>query len=123
MPQYLFASSATSKAFSFDGTSLVSVMFLEYIERTFGVFCFNDKSTESSLNTLFNTLLNQIKANLKDQGEEFSFDTGGYTGAWGQAGKLAVLHEKELVLNKYDTENLLQAIPTHPFRHNSLPKN
>ena len=38
------------------------------------------------------------------------YDTGGYTGAWGQAGKLAVLHEKELVLNKYDTENLLQAI-------------
>jgi hypothetical protein len=27
------------------------------------------------------------------------FNTGGYTGAWGPEGKLAVLHEKELVLN------------------------
>ena len=38
------------------------------------------------------------------------FDTGGYTGAWGSSGKLAVLHEKELVLNKVDTENLLKTI-------------
>lgn len=39
-----------------------------------------------------------------------SFDTGGYTGSWGSSGKLAILHEKELVLNKTDTENLLNAI-------------
>ena len=38
------------------------------------------------------------------------YDTGGYTGAWGDQGRLAVLHEKELVLNKQDTENLLQAV-------------
>jgi hypothetical protein len=31
------------------------------------------------------------------------FDTGGYTGKWGPEGKLATLHEKELVLNKQDT--------------------
>ena len=31
------------------------------------------------------------------------FDTGGYTGQWGQEGKVAMLHEKELVLNKTDT--------------------
>ena len=37
-------------------------------------------------------------------------DTGGYTGAWGPEGKLAVLHEKELVLNANDTENLLSTI-------------
>jgi hypothetical protein len=35
------------------------------------------------------------------------FDTGGYTGKWGSYGKLAVLHEKELVLNAKDTENFL----------------
>lgn len=35
--------------------------------------------------------------------------TGGYTGAWGSEGRLAVLHEKELVLNKQDTENFLSA--------------
>ena len=38
------------------------------------------------------------------------FDTGGYTGDWGQSGKLAMLHEKELVLNKDDTANFLSAI-------------
>ena len=33
-----------------------------------------------------------------------------YTGAWGPEGKLAVLHEKELVLNKQDTSNILSAV-------------
>jgi hypothetical protein len=28
-----------------------------------------------------------------------SYDTGGYTGSWGPEGKMAILHEKELVLN------------------------
>jgi hypothetical protein len=38
------------------------------------------------------------------------FDTGGYTGAWGSSGKLAILHEKELILNKQDTANILEAV-------------
>ena len=38
------------------------------------------------------------------------FDTGGYTGEWGPEGKLAWLHEKELVLNKKDTDNILDAV-------------
>lgn len=38
------------------------------------------------------------------------FDTGGYTGAWGGTGKLAMLHQKELVLNASDTENILNAV-------------
>ena len=37
-------------------------------------------------------------------------DTGGYTGNWGTSGKLAVLHEKELVLNAEDTANMLTAV-------------
>lgn len=37
-------------------------------------------------------------------------DTGGYTGEWGDSGKLALLHQKELVLNEGDTQNLLDAI-------------
>lgn len=41
--------------------------------------------------------------------------TGGYTGTWSGAntdsnGKLAVLHQKELVLNAADTENILSAV-------------
>ena len=42
--------------------------------------------------------------------ERFGFATGGYTGEWGPEGKLAFLHEKELVLNKEDTANLLTSI-------------
>ena len=38
------------------------------------------------------------------------FKTGGYTGDWGPEGRLALLHEKELVLNKVDTENLLKSV-------------
>ena len=38
------------------------------------------------------------------------YDTGGYTGEWGSYGKLAVLHEKELVLSKTDTSNLLASV-------------
>lgn len=38
------------------------------------------------------------------------FDTGGYTGAWGSEGRVAMLHEKEIVLNKEDTSNLLTAV-------------
>lgn len=39
------------------------------------------------------------------------FDTGGYTGDWGDnSGKLAMLHKKELVLNAQDTENMLSAL-------------
>ena len=36
--------------------------------------------------------------------------SGGYTGEWGPEGKLAVLHQKELVLNAQDTENFLGGI-------------
>lgn len=39
-----------------------------------------------------------------------SFDTGGYTGEWGPEGRLAMLHQKEIVLNAHDTENLLTAV-------------
>lgn len=39
------------------------------------------------------------------------FDTGGYTGEWNSTdGKLALLHEKELVLNKQDTSNMLEIV-------------
>ncbi len=39
------------------------------------------------------------------------FDTGGYTGDWSSKdGKLAFLHEKEIVLNKDDTKNILAAV-------------
>jgi hypothetical protein len=39
-----------------------------------------------------------------------SYDTGGYTGKWGPEGRMAMLHQKEIVLNAHDTENFLMAI-------------
>ena len=39
------------------------------------------------------------------------FNTGGYTGNWNSnKGKLAILHQKELVLNQKDTQNILSAV-------------
>lgn len=45
------------------------------------------------------------------QSQISGYDTGGYTGDWGDSsGKLAFLHKKELVLNDDDTANFLTAI-------------
>ena len=41
--------------------------------------------------------------------DAMGFATGGYTGSF-DGGKLAFLHEKELVLNAQDTENILSAV-------------
>jgi hypothetical protein len=38
------------------------------------------------------------------------FASGGYTGEWGSEGKLAILDQKELVLNQMDTSNILKAV-------------
>ena len=39
------------------------------------------------------------------------YDTGGYTGDWNDnSGRLALLHQKELVLNEEDTKNMLAAV-------------
>ena len=43
------------------------------------------------------------------------YNTGGYTGEWANGdndGRLAWLHQKELVLNSADTENILSAVDT-----------
>lgn len=51
-----------------------------------------------------------------------AFDTGGYTGTGLGSGKLAVLHDKELVLNKTDTENMLKAVETvRDISQNDVP--
>ena len=52
---------------------------------------------------------NAVNEKLKDLGIQ-TFATGGYTGDWGSEGKLAILHEKELILNEKDTSNLLSTI-------------
>ena len=40
-----------------------------------------------------------------------AFDTGGYTGKWGgKEGRMAMLHQKEIVLNETDTANFLKTV-------------
>lgn len=39
-----------------------------------------------------------------------TYRTGGYTGEFGNEGRLGVLHEKELVLNQNDTQKILDAV-------------
>jgi len=60
-------------------------------------------------------ILALIQSKSKDElrkiinGEAY-FASGGYTGEWGPSGKLAFLHQKELVLNNDDTRNFLAGI-------------
>ena len=66
-------------------------------------------------------IIEAYKAFLKGNNDGFAnslikkYDTGGYTGTWSGGigndnGRLALLHQKELVLNKDDTENFLEAL-------------
>ena len=64
---------------------------------------------------------NRNKGQIDDYGTDWSkvwfkesdlqsYDTGGYTGSWDSSGRLAMLHQKEIILNATDTENFLAAI-------------
>ena len=54
---------------------------------------------------------NILRTQDQDTENIASGDTGMYTGNWGtKDGKLAILHEKELVLNANDTENMLNML-------------
>ena len=46
---------------------------------------------------------------LREWLKNMGYDTGGYTGIF-EGGKLAFLHQKELVLNQDDTKNILAAV-------------
>lgn len=93
----------------------------------------NDPTRSSKLTGAYGTsfarqvqdIINQNRSsgNLVNYGsDKFSsysligYDTGGYTGSWSDGnsdaknGKLAYLHQKELVLNAADTENILKAV-------------
>ena len=79
-----------------------------------------DPDTFDNINDYYEILASYSKIDTTEQDaawldylkyqEENGFGTGGYTGAWGPDGKLAVLHEKEIVLNASDTKNFLAGI-------------
>lgn len=70
---------------------------------------FNDMLQALSIDPDSITVKYDIAKAAKNQDID-SYDTGGYTGNWGNSGKLAMLHSKELVLNANDTANMLTAV-------------
>ena len=71
---------------------------------------FNEMLATLSMDDSKVTVTYDIQNSNQDILDADQFDTGGYTGKWGGDGKYAVLHEKELVLNKTDTENMFKAL-------------
>lgn len=81
-----------------------------------------EKIIQSNLDVInsFNELIKTLGADANDININYDikrgtssaqrFATGGYTGEWGSSGKLAILDEKELILNQNDTANMLSAI-------------
>ena len=65
---------------------------------------------QSIINNKSGELYNKYKNKKLSDYYYDAFDTGGYTGEWGSYGKLAMLHEKELILNQDDTANFLASI-------------
>ena len=70
----------------------------------------NNKGTQLPYSFKLNGQEYYISASSHKKLADVGFDTGGYTGQWGPSGKWAMLHEKELVLNKKDTENFLASM-------------
>jgi len=53
----------------------------------------------------------ELKKAIRKVAHPRSFATGGYTGDWiDDNGRLAFLHQKELVLNEQDTKNILDSV-------------
>ena len=71
-------------------------------------------SSDDATNKAMKNILEEIASmapTFFDTDKLSGFDTGGYTGDWNSSeGRLAMLHEKEIVLNKADTKNLLSAV-------------
>ena len=60
--------------------------------------------------TVWVKLEDLVKADATKAPNIASALTGGYTGEWGSEGKFLEVHEKELILNKEDTVNILRAV-------------
>ena len=69
---------------------------------------FNDMLEALSIDKNSITVKYDILSDDTKKPEQYA--SGGYTGKWGNYGKLAILDEKELILNKDDTVNFLDAL-------------
>ena len=80
----------------------------ERLENLFTAYLAGDPDAQFIVMEVYNGRASYTDEFLKDHG---GFDTGGYTGSWsGNDGRLALLHQKELVLNAEDTKNILNAV-------------
>ena len=96
-PYYNFGHSKTYKV-----KELVNDQYVEPVLNGEIRWAYDDKGVQ--------TLRRYIISNTQIADLISAFDTGGYTGSWGPEGKMAMLHEKEIVLNKTDTANLLESV-------------
>ena len=94
------------KEMLFDATEIQNLVNSSELSKAAQTNAWTKKYPEVSKAGLEKFSYQNVKKNYWGQG----FDTGGYTGQWGSYGKLAWLHEKELVLNKDDTENFLTSL-------------
>ena len=74
-------------------------------------------AAESAINAAINALTgitftekSSMASSAKSSISIARYDTGGYTGSWGPYGKLGILDEKELILDKNDTANFLASM-------------
>ena len=74
-------------------------------------------AAESAINAAVNALTGitftektSMASSAKSSISIVRYDTGGYTGSWGPYGKLGILDEKELILDKNDTANFLASM-------------
>lgn len=99
----------------YNGTTMVDgkkthIINLEQADKTFVRLNFTDLNDIIGNPSWGNDWSKFVEEMKKNNVPAYSFDTGGYTGNWGPEGRLAMLHQKEIVLNAHDTENFLAAI-------------
>lgn len=107
-----------------DGASINDPQILEWLEKRkakdkegkyvsnedlMKLFMAYDNNDPKAIEAVNGVLYNN-KWFTKDYLKQFGFNTGGYTGVWGPEGKMAFVHEKELILNSDDTVNFLAGV-------------
>lgn len=84
---------------------------------------FNEMLATLSMDDSTVTVKYDIKNHNSDVLDAERFATGGYTGSWGNTGRLGILDEKELILNKDDTENFIEALKISRSMLNTIDLN
>ena len=82
----------------------------QYIKEIRGPLGSKNQTWDPDANNNSSNSSNSSKYSGQDLRDRSGFATGGYTGEQDNSGRLAVLHQKELVLNADDTKNFLDGI-------------